>query len=143
MSVIVLAHAAATWMMVGVIWFVQIIHYPLFTRVGPDQFVDYETANTRLTAYVVGPPMAIEGLTSLLLLFAPPAGIDRLWSLVGLGLLGLALLSTIAVQVPAHNELSQRFDERTVDRLVTTNWVRTVAWSARGMLALLMIQLAA
>jgi len=143
MSVVLLAHSTATWTMVGVIWFVQVVHYPLFGWVGPDHFVAYETRNTGRTAYVVGPPMAIEGLTALLLVADPPDGIATIWPLLGLGLLGVALLSTVALQVPAHTLLSQRFDQRIVDRLVTSNWIRTVAWSARGVLTLILMAHAA
>jgi hypothetical protein len=39
MGPLLLAHAAATLFMVGVIWFVQLVHYPLFAasagRVSP------------------------------------------------------------------------------------------------------------
>ena len=41
---VLLAHAAATLFMVGLIWFVQVVHYPLFARVGPDAFVPYAAA---------------------------------------------------------------------------------------------------
>jgi hypothetical protein len=35
-------HLAATWFMVGLIWVIQIVHYPLFTSVGSDSFAEYE-----------------------------------------------------------------------------------------------------
>jgi hypothetical protein len=40
-------HLAATAAMVGLIWFVQVVHYPLFASVGADEFVAYENAHTR------------------------------------------------------------------------------------------------
>jgi hypothetical protein len=66
---ILLAHLAATLFMVGVIWFVQVVHYPLFSRVGPEKFSLYSEAHSRLTTYVVGPPMLAEASTALLLVF--------------------------------------------------------------------------
>jgi hypothetical protein len=57
---VLLAHLAATLFMVGVIWFVQVIHYPLFSRVGPEKFSVYSEAHSRLTTYVVGSPMLVE-----------------------------------------------------------------------------------
>ena len=36
-------HAAATWFMVGLIWFVQIVHYPMFANVGRDSFDVHRT----------------------------------------------------------------------------------------------------
>ncbi len=44
--VILLAvHLAATAAMTGLIWFVQVVHYPLFDLVGRAQFVGYEAAH--------------------------------------------------------------------------------------------------
>jgi len=47
----------------------------------------------------------------------------------------VALLSTLVVQVPLHRQLAQRHDSRLAQRLVTTNWIRTMAWTARGLVS--------
>jgi hypothetical protein len=39
--------------------------------------------------------------------------------------------------VPAHNALSAGFDKQMIDWLVLTNWVRTVAWTIRGVLVII------
>lgn len=129
-----LSHAAATWFMVGIIWFVQIAHYPLFGRVGPEAFPEYGARNMRLTAWVVGLPMGIEGLMAVLLLAAPP--VDAMWLWAGLGLLALIWLSTAIVLYPLHRRLIAGFDVESHARLLTSNWIRTIAWTLRGLLAL-------
>ena len=48
-------------------------------------------------------------------------------------LLGVALLSTIAVQVPLHGRLAEGHDDELAHRLITSNWLRTGAWTARGL----------
>ena len=56
--------------------------------------------------------------------------------------LGLVLLIwgiTAFVSVPAHQRLAQGFDLEAHTRLVQTNWIRTLAWTARGALAIWMI----
>ena len=133
-----LAHLAATLYMVGVIWFVQVVHYPLFGRVGEGGFAAYSTAHSRLTGYVVGPPMLVEAGTALLLVFARPDGIPFSAALLGLFLVAVLWLSTLLLQVPRHDTLGSGFDRQAYKGLVWTNWVRTVAWSARGMLVLFM-----
>jgi len=40
--------------------------------------------------------------------------------------------STFLLQVPAHSQLGSGFDEETWRMLVRSNWLRTVAWSARA-----------
>ena len=57
MELVLLAHVGATLFMVGLIWFVQVVHYPLFGSVGREGFAGYSQAHSRLTGFVVGLPM--------------------------------------------------------------------------------------
>ncbi len=136
-------HLVATAAMVGLIWFVQIVHYPLFAAVGTDQFVAYEQAHQHRTSFVVGPPMAAEGVTALVLLVAAPDGVGRVLPLIGAGLLAVVLASTVFLQVPAHAALARSHDAAHIRRLVRTNWIRTIGWSARGIVAVAMLVAAA
>jgi peroxiredoxin Q/BCP len=130
------AHVAATLYMVGLIWFVQVVHYPLFACVGREEFPAYEKFHTRWITWVVGPPMLIEGITALGLTFYRPPGLLAWPWWTSLVLLVGLWLSTAAVQMPCHMLLSHGFDAVVHRRLVNTNWLRTVAWSARGLLLL-------
>lgn len=131
------AHALATCIMVGLIWFVQIVHYPLFARVGRDAFAAYEAEHQRRTTLVVAPTMFVEVGTAALLLFALPTNVTA-W--IGAVLLAVVWASTFFVQVPLHTRLSQAWDDRLGRALVRTNWVRTLAWSARGVCAFVMLR---
>lgn len=142
MEYLLLAHLAATLFMVGLIWFVQIVHYPLFARVGEEKFSLYSEAHSRLTSYVVGPPMLLEAGTALLLVFVRPEGVPLLLALAGLALVAAIWLSTALLQVPRHTALGSGFDGPAWNGLVRTNWIRTLAWSARGIVVLWMGALA-
>ena len=121
---------AATWGMVGVIWFVQVVHYPLFAAVGTSEFTAYEQQHQRLTTYVVAPLMLSEFATATAFVWLRPTGVP-----VAVALTGLVIwASTFVWQVPAHERLSQGFDAPTHRWLVNSNWLRTVLWSARGIL---------
>ena len=133
-----LSHFASSLYMVGLIWFVQIVHYPLFASVGNLDFPSYEQRHTALTTWVVAPPMLIEGATAVLLIWFRPTSVapSSLWT--GLGLLGVCWLSTAFIQIPCHELLSKAFDPMVHQRLVSTNWLRTAAWSLHGGLVLWM-----
>jgi uncharacterized membrane protein len=139
MAIELTLHLLATAAMAGLIWFVQVVHYPLFAAVGLNEFSAYENKHQRLTSFVVGPLMAVEGVTAVLLAIAPPAGISRVLPLMGLALLAVIHASTVLLQVPQHTALASGYDQRRVQRLVKTNWIRTVGWSLRGIVALVMI----
>lgn len=135
-----LAHAAATLYMVGLIWFVQVVHYPLFDQADRADFPRFSIAHQRLTTLVVGPPMLVEMLTALALVLARPAHVPMWQAGLGLGLLLSIWASTAFLQVPQHAALTHGYDPAAHQFLVASNWLRTIVWSVRGLLALWMLR---
>lgn len=133
---LLLVEFAATAYMTGLIWFVQIVHYPLFGSVGRDEFPRYETRHASLTTWVVAPPMLVELATAILLVWLRPAEINFASQVVGGALLAVIWLSTFLVQVPCHDRLAASFDAAIHRRLVVSNWLRTIAWTLRSVLLL-------
>lgn len=138
-QVIFLAHLASTLYMTGLIWLIQRVNYPLMAVVGTAESVEYERLHCRRISWVVGLPMLVEGITGLILLwFCPP------WFPVWGFWLGAALLfgisaSTQYLQVPCHNKLATGFDPAVHQRLVKTNWIRTIFWTLRACLVIGML----
>ena len=125
-----LAHLAAAWVMAGLIWVIQVVHYPLFDRVAPDRFVDFEAEHARRITLVLAGPMPLQLVLALWLAASPPGGVGRGLVLVNLAAVGLALVVTAAVSAPLHGVLGRGFDPAAHRRLVATNLVRTAAWTA-------------
>ncbi len=138
-QLILLSHAAATLAMFGLIWFVQVVHYPLFGQVGRDQFPAYERVHQARTTIVVMPLMLVEASTAILLLWVRPPGIPLPAALVGVALVAAIWVSTFCWQVPAHAKLAASYDSLTHRRLVRSNWVRTITWTVRTALVCWMI----
>jgi hypothetical protein len=136
MKLLFLLHLLVTLLMMGIIWFVQIVHYPLFARVGAADFQAYESLHRQWTGWVVAPLMLLELGTALALLWQAPAALPG-WSLwAGAVMVGLLWGSTFFLSVPLHMRLDEGYDPEVVRRLVQTNWPRTVLWSLRGGLCL-------
>ncbi len=142
MQAVLLANVFATCFMTGLIWFVQVVHYPLFAAVGEAEFPSYSRAHQFRTTLVVGPVMLVEALTALLLALDVPAGTPPTLAWIGVALLAIVWISTAALQVPAHTRLLKGLDGSVVRRLVASNWIRTIAWSARAIVAIAMLALA-
>ena len=129
---LLIVNALATWYLIGLIWLVQAVHYPLLARVGTAEFAAYERAHVRRITPVVGPPMAVELATSALLALDPPGAPGVLWwwlacalSLATWGITGLWA-------VPCHSRLEGGFDRAAHRALMAANLVRCLAWTARG-----------
>ena len=137
---LLIAHLALTLFLSGLIWTVQVVHYPLFSMVGSSGFAEYEKEHQRRISVIVAPFMVIEAMTAALLLWvalswsSPP--LSSWVAGTNLGLVALTWLSTFVLQVPQHRILSGGFDADAHARLIRSNWVRTVAWSARSILLL-------
>ena len=139
MGLVLVLHAAATLLMAGVGWFVQLVHYPLFAAVGPERFPAYADEHQRRTTRLVGPLLLAEAGTALALLVARPAGVAAALPWAGAVALAVVWASTFFLQVPRHRLLSGGWDAQAARGLVTTSVVRTAAWTARAGIVLAML----
>lgn len=126
------ANLAAAAFMAGVIWFVQLVHYPLMSGWPHDDFPRWEAMHRSRTAAVVMPAMLVEGATAAWLLLRCPAGVPRWMPWAGLTMLVVIWGSTFLVQVPCHDALSHGWDAAVHARLVSSNWLRTALWTGRA-----------
>lgn len=125
-------HALATAAMFGVIWLVQLAHYPLMLAVGPERFPAWHAGHLQRITLVVGPLMLLETATGLWWIVTPDATSSPLLAWVGMALIFVIWISTAVLQVPLHRKLELHgYDAAVIRRLVATNWIRTLAWSAR------------
>ena len=125
-----IGNVLATGFMTGVIWFVQIVHYPLFAAVGATDFADYHIAHSNRTTRVVALPMLLELLLSGALLASRPLGMSSTVTWLGFALAIAAWSSTFLIAVPLHSKLGGGHDSAIIARLVATNWLRTSIWTA-------------
>jgi hypothetical protein len=133
------ANLSSSLSLTGLIWFVQIVHYPLFAKVGAREFVGYEKNHSRLTSLVVGPPMLVEAAAAVGLLFARQEWLPSWTVWTGVGLVVVIWLSTAAIQIPSHTRLEAGFETAVHRRLVISNWIRTLAWTLRTWIALFLV----
>lgn len=138
---LLLAHAASTSALAGLIWTVQLVVYPGFAEVGrTTAWPAVHAAHTRRTGALVGLPWAVQGLTLVALLVRRPDGVDLPLLLVVAVLAAVPVLVTVAVSVPMHGRLSRGWDDGAWRRLVRTSWWRTAAWTAGAVCAALLVR---
>ena len=121
----------ACFFLTGLIWNIQITHYPAFAYVSEARFAEFHRRHSNHITWVVGPVMALElGSAGVLLWQAP----GWLW---GANLLSVALTwaLTFFVSVPIHEALGRgENNARNLQALVRTNWARTATWTLRSFL---------
>ena len=136
-----LLNISSTWFMVGLIWLIQIVHYPLFKYVGKYDFQLYHNGHSMMITPLVGTVMIIELISSILLVVFPPKNVSVTIPIIGVILVFIIWVSTAFLQIPQHNALANAYELEVNNLLVQTNWIRTIAWSMRGLLLLFMLHL--
>ncbi|HRK31716.1 MAG TPA: hypothetical protein PLD59_11610 [Tepidisphaeraceae bacterium] len=135
-AIVLLISLVSTGCLIGLIWTVQLVHYPLLTQITPENWNAYHQQHMKTITVIVAPLMFIEAMAAAVLVFlvrdaSTPVKL-AVWTAAVLVLVNW--ISTAGVQVPLHNELGKRHDPAVIQRLVSGNWIRTAAWTARGAL---------
>ena len=131
MDLLFFLNVISAFLLTGVIWTIQIVHYPSFHYIDQMSFTNFHHFHERRISIIVMPLMLIELTTSTALY------INNMSSIVfALNLLIVVLIwcSTFFIQVPIHSILSQKKDKKLIEKLMNTNWIRTFLWSMRMLL---------
>ncbi|GAA4448140.1 hypothetical protein [Novipirellula rosea] len=109
------------------IWLVQWIIYPSFEFCDLDRFQSWHRRYTQLISFFVIPLMFVQVGLHGWAIVSNPSFADGFAILC----IAIAWVSTFMLSVPCHNRLQRHgYDVVTIRRLVHTNWIRTVAWTA-------------
>jgi hypothetical protein len=122
-----------TWYLVGLIWTIQRLHYPLFAHISQDVFIRYEEMHVLWITPIVAPAMVVELATGALLLRSTSWYLSTSERWLCFALILIIWGSTFFIQTPLHSRLMQEHSLTTIRSLVITNWIRTIAWTARGL----------
>ena len=122
----------STFLLCGLIWMVQLVHYPMFHRLDKQKFGEHIRFHGLRISILVIPLMVTEFITSFSLAFFQQT--DQILHLAGFFIVVLIWLVTFFVQVPLHSKLSSGFNSQVVTLLVRTNIIRTVLWSCKSIL---------
>ena len=125
-------HLTATSVMVGVIWVIQLVHYPSFHFVELKQYNTFQRFHMSRISYVVIPAMLTELFTLILIVIS----MDQIDTLVAASaiLLTFIWLMTAVFFSGVHQKLTLGYDQTVVDKLIKLNWGRTLLWTLRLLL---------
>ena len=133
--VLAVVHLVSTCYMVGLIWTIHVVHYPLFSFVGPDEYVAFQAEHVERIGRLLLVPWAVEGMcvVGLLALIRKPE-YRRLVApvLVGAAAMAVVLGMSAFFSAPAHGELADGFDADVHADLMLADLIRTLAWTVRG-----------
>ena len=135
-------HVAATLFMVGLIWTIHYVHYPLFAYVGESTYASFQAAHVERIGKLLFVPWLIEGITLigvLALAFLGTHKVLRVPAVINGAAMAVVLVISGFWSAPAHAKLADGFDTSIHDQLMTVNLIRTLAWTVCGICAMWMV----
>jgi hypothetical protein len=121
--------------LVVLIWVVQLIIYPGFKFINPNQFNHWHKRYMWLITFVVAPLMFIQaGLVGYQVAYFPGT-----LSILSAMVVVLIWILTFFYAVPVHNRLSLQYEIKDIKLLMRVNWPRTVLWSVLWVFSLISI----
>jgi len=134
-------HLVSTSFMVGVIWIVQLVHYPTFLFIDEQKSNDFQKFHMSRISYIVMPAMTTELFSGIYIYIYSNMAIDSNLFLLALTILIINWIITALVFVKMHNKLLINYKIEIISLLVKWNWLRTLLWSVRLILLLRMAYL--
>lgn len=118
-------------LLTGLIWTIQLVHYPSFQYIDQNRFIDFEKFHTKTISYIVVPLMLLELFSGSIHVFYSENGAYQLFNYL---MLILIWISTFLLSVPIHQKLNKGFSADLIEKLIITNWPRTILWTLRSFL---------
>ena len=125
-------HTIATSVMVGVIWIIQLVHYPSFHFIELNKYTTFQRFHMSRISYVVIPAMLTE-LFTLILIIISMDQVDPIILASALFLIVIWLMTAVFFS-GVHQKLTLGYDQVVVEKLVKLNWGRTLLWTLRLLL---------
>ena len=120
-------HFLSTSLMVGIIWVIQLLHYPTFHFIKESDYVEFQHFHMQRISFIVVPVMIMELLSGFMLVYYFRSNLLILCLIILL----FIWLITFVFFTKLHQSLLDGYDKKIVDKLVKINWSRTVLWSLR------------
>ena len=119
-----------TAIMVGVIWVIQLAHYPAFFFIDKLQYLNFQKFHMNRISIIVIPIMLLEIITGIIYLFYFYQ-LDDIYFLISFIFLIIIWISTAIFFTRIHQSLLNGFDRVEISKLVRYNWHRTILWTVR------------
>ena len=117
----------STSIMVGVIWVIQLLHYPSFHFIGDQKYIEFQHFHMQRISIIVIPAMLTELASALLLAYFFESSLTIILLALVIGNWAITLIFFTNM----HQKLTDGYDHSIVNRLVQINWSRTGLWSLR------------
>ncbi len=134
-DLLIVLHIVSTSIMVGVIWVMQLLHYPALLYVKNETFRQFQNFHMTKISIIVVPIMLIELVSGFIIYLQGERSFEFLASFV---LMIILWIMTGLIFTKFHSKLRKSKDIRIINKMIFLNWYRTLFWSMRLIIIFLM-----
>lgn len=140
---LLLVHAAMTLMLCGVVWFVQLTIIPVLVRDTEQSWPQHAQLYRRVFRALFWPLLIVEAGSGIGVALLQPAGIPSWLHELNLSLLLCAWVTVPVMRYGVGHGPVTRYNPVGFRKYARLNWIRVFVWSARSVIVLVMLHLAA
>jgi hypothetical protein len=121
----------------------QIQHYAIYPFIGKENFKTYMIANNKAAFIPAVLPGMLMLILSIILMFIRPTFMTNNSAIASLALNIIAFISTFKWQRKLQSDMANTgYDESKIKLLLSTNWIRTIAFILLGILTISILVIA-
>ena len=130
-------HIVSTSIMVGVIWIMQLVHYPSFNFINIEDYKSFQEFHMKRISVIVIPAMTIELISGILIFWIYQT--NNIFFNVSLFCLFFIWFLTAILFSKMHQKVTLGDQISIITKLVNLNWLRTISWTFRLGLVLFVV----
>lgn len=123
----------------AILWFMQVVHYPLFAFVDKTRWSEFTERKRRQTMMILYPLMAFEALTGITLILMASQSATYIFLALEVGLLAVLHIYNFMYFNALVKKITGPEDSLNHQRCVKMHWIRTAGWSLRLVLLIFII----
>ena len=130
---LIIFHAIVTFILTGLIWVIQLVHYPMFQFLDLKNYSKAMQFHQQRISLIVMPLMLFELISGVYLAHAQWATLSGFHA-INIAFLLIIWVHTFGLMVPFHQTMSIQLNTSLLQKTLQHHWIRTLAWSAKSVL---------
>jgi len=130
-TIFLLFNLTSTLLIAGVLWFVQLVHYPLFNEIPAKNMVNYGYYHIQKISGIINLLFIVDFTTIVFLLLLVNSDLSATLMIINIAIFGFIVILTRITFLPIHQKLSKNPNSFLISKLINLNWIRTLVWSLK------------
>lgn len=136
-TIFLLLNLISTLLIAGVLWFIQLVHFPLINEMPAKNMVNNGYYHMQKILGIINLLFIIDFITIVFLLLLVNSDLSATLMLINILIFLFTVILTRITFLPIHQNLSKNPNSFLISKLINLNWIRTLVWSLKVLFMLI------